>query len=99
MTPEEYRDQLILIANAARIISMVDVPDFLNRIERAHALGAVLDPTLYRKNVEAMDQDKELLEAALPLWRLANRARQNAAAATGPKGYPVDDTEAPEVRS
>ena len=36
-------------------------------------MGAIIDPTLYRANHSKMMQDKELLEAALPLYRLAKR--------------------------
>ncbi len=77
MNAEEYRDSLLLIAHAARAIATVDVPDLLKRIEMAHSLGSVLDPTLYRQKVELMEQDRELLLAAVPLYRFVKAMKQN----------------------
>jgi hypothetical protein len=78
MTPERYQQQLINVAMTARLLVDVDVPDLLQRIERAHSFGCMVDPTLYRDKVGAMDQDKEMLEAALPLWRWVRQVRQRA---------------------
>lgn len=87
MTPEAYQEALILIVQSARLVGMVDVPDMLQRIERADSLGALLDPTLYGEKHAAMMEDKQLLEAALPLYRIAKemeaRARERLRAAGG----------------
>lgn len=82
MTPEHYRAQFMMILNAARIVSLVDVPDLLERIERADAVGGLIDPTLYREKHGAMMEDKQVLEAALPLWRLARDLAARAQART-----------------
>lgn len=81
MTAEKYQGALLGVVVAARTLLLVDVPDLLSRIERAHSFGAVLDPTLYREMVEAMDHDKAMLEAALPLWRWAKEFEARAEAA------------------
>jgi hypothetical protein len=78
MTAEEYQQQLVNVAMTARLLVDVDIPDLLNRIERAHSFGCMVDPTLYRDKVQAMDQDKDMLEAALPLWRWVRQVRQRA---------------------
>lgn len=80
LTPEEYQQQLVNVAMTARLLVDVDIPDLLQRIERAHSFGCMLDPTLYRAKVEAMDQDKDMLEAALPLWRWARKVQASAQA-------------------
>lgn len=81
MTAEQYQQQLFTVATTARLLVDVDIPDLLQRIERAHSLGSMIDPTLYRDKVVAMDQDKDMLEAALPLWRWARKIRASAQAA------------------
>jgi len=83
MTPEEWKGNLVLIASQARIISMVDIPKMLEQIDRAEAIGPLLDPTLYRANAGKMDEDKELLEAALPLWRFFAKIKARAEGGNG----------------
>lgn len=73
MTGEEYTAALMICAGSARSLSLIDVPDMLRRIENAEAVGPILDPTLYRAQSQKMAEDKELLEAALPLWRMAQK--------------------------
>jgi hypothetical protein len=75
MTAEEYQENLKTCGLAAMFLERVDVSDMLARIEKADSLGAVLDPTLYREKREAMMEDKELLEAAKPLWDYARKVR------------------------
>lgn len=79
-TAERYQAALLCVFQCAQFISTADVPDLLARIERAHSFGALLDPTLYRQKVQAMDQDKEMIEAALPLWRWAKRLEERVKA-------------------
>jgi hypothetical protein len=90
MTGEQYQEKLLTILVAARTISDVDVPDLLQRINRADTLGALLDPTLYRKKHGAMMEDKELLEAALPLWRAGKALEERARARARATGKVVD---------
>ncbi len=69
----EYRAAIQAAVVASKMLVIHDVPDLLEAIERAHAVGPMLDPTLYRDKAKAMDEDKEILEAALPLWRLGRK--------------------------
>lgn len=80
MNAEEYQSQLLAVIGAARVISLIDVPDLLARIERADSVGAMIDPTLYRAKHKAMMVDKALLEAALPLYVLGKRMEEAEAA-------------------
>lgn len=77
---EGYPEDLVAVASHARMLALVDVPAMLAMIERADAVGAVLDPTLYREKAAVMMIDKRLLEAALPLYRMGKEleARQIA---------------------
>lgn len=68
---ETYQQAVQSCALAAAIVRQYDVPALLRAIERAHAVGPILDPTLYRDKAGAMDRDRQLLEAAMPLWKLA----------------------------
>ena len=58
---------------AARLITQHDIPALLQAISTAETVGPFLDPTLYRDNVKAMLEDKEVLTAALPLWHMAQK--------------------------
>ena len=53
-SPEEWRDQLLTVIAAGRLLSTVDVPGMIARMGLADALGAVLDPTLYRDRAQAI---------------------------------------------
>jgi hypothetical protein len=75
---EAFRAALELVIGAGRTISMLDLPAMLQMMERTDALGPVLDPTLYREKHRAMESDRQILEATLPLWRLARRAQLDA---------------------
>lgn len=75
MTGEDWKDSLMMLAGQARVVSYVDIPEMLRQIDHVDSVGAILDPTLYRAKVDAMHQDKELLEAALPLYRWAEKMK------------------------
>ena len=75
----DYRAALEAVAMAMAILRQHDLPRLLFAIERADTLGPILHPTLYREKGAAMREDAEVLEAALPLWRLAERVGAGAA--------------------
>lgn len=81
----EYRSALLLILNSARVMTVIDLPQLLSDIESAHAVGPMVDPTLYREKMRAMNEDKEILTAALPLWKLAKMLEERAKAAESDK--------------
>lgn len=71
--PQDYACTLRTAHLAMRLLSQWDVPAVLRAQEQAHAVGPILDPTLYRQRAEALRQDQEILRATLPLWRLARK--------------------------
>lgn len=78
LSPEaiEYQSLLRSAMLAGAMLQPFDIDGALVAIGRSHAIGPILDPTLYRDKVDAMELDAELLKAARPLWRLA-RDRMN----------------------
>ena len=66
----QYQAAVIACAMARQLLQTHDLEGILRAIGDAHALGPVLDPTLYRDRAKAMEEDRALLEAALPLARL-----------------------------
>lgn len=64
---EEYRSAVLTAKLCADLLKRHDLPKMLEAIERGHAFGPILDPTLYRDKVKAMEEDAELLRAALKL--------------------------------
>lgn len=64
-----WRAALATVCCANTLLRQFDIPGMLASIERADSVGPILDPTLWRENQEAMNEDRELLEAALPLYR------------------------------
>jgi len=69
----KYQNDLHVLAIAACTISLIDIPGYLKAIERVENTAWFLDPTLYQEKGEAMRQDKELLQAALPLYQWAQK--------------------------
>ena len=65
-----YQSAVKTAALCAQMLAQFDIPELLHAIERGHAFGPILDPTLYRDKHKAMDEDKELLEAANRLREL-----------------------------
>jgi hypothetical protein len=76
----EYQAAVAVCATTAGVLTHVDLPAILESIEKAHTVGPILDPTLYRDKRKAMEEDAELLKAALPLWRLAKKRIEAAKA-------------------
>lgn len=74
----EYQETVRGCALTASILTQYDLPKLLEAIGRAEAFGPLLDPTLYREKAGAMDADRELLEAALPLWRFGKKMKEVA---------------------
>jgi hypothetical protein len=63
----EYQGAVIACALARQILRAHDIPAILAAIEHAHAIGPILDPTAYREKGKAMEEDRELLTAAMKL--------------------------------
>lgn len=68
-TKEEYQLCVQNVRLVASLLAEYRIADILAAIDRAETTGPLLDPTLWREKNQAMSEDKESLEAALPLWR------------------------------
>jgi len=68
-----YRVAMESIVMAANLIRQYDLPGMIESINFADRVGPFVDPTMYMHNAHLMHKSKEIIEAALPLWRLAER--------------------------
>lgn len=66
----EYQAAVRGVALLVGIVQQWDLPKLLEAIEHADAVGPLFDPTAWMRKREALEQDRELLKAALPLWKL-----------------------------
>lgn len=73
MDQDDYRSAVMACRVAAKMLAQHDLSGLLRAVDRADAVGPILDPTLWRDKHEAMAEDAELLRAALPLAELASR--------------------------
>lgn len=76
MTIDEYQAAVKSCVVACKLISAFDLPGMLTSIDRADSIGPLIDPTLWIKNSKAMREDREIIEAALPLWSLKEKLGQ-----------------------
>lgn len=60
---EGHRFRLLQCYQLAHLAALIPTGDILAAIERADAVGAILDPTLYRANHAALMEDKKVVEA------------------------------------
>lgn len=78
MAEQQWHDAVLAAASCAAVLHAHDIPELLQAAARVHAVGPILDPTLYRERSAAMDQDAALLLAALPLWEYFAGTRAQA---------------------
>lgn len=76
MNQVEYRGAVQAAALCASMLAQWDLPGLLEAIGRAETVGPIVDPTLYREKAGAMAEDKALLEAALPLWKMRKKLQE-----------------------
>ena len=88
MTIEEYQSAVQASVLCSRMLSQYDIPQLLRDIEHADAVGGLFNPSLWIQKRIAMYEDREALEAALPLWRLAKKLEQGRAASQTQKSSP-----------
>ena len=67
----QHAEGVFAVVMAARVLSSVELERVIESAETALAVGPILDPTLYRDHAHRLEQDLELLRAALPLWQVA----------------------------
>lgn len=75
MDPTAYKEGLeavhMMRGMAEQVAVMHDLDAMLQAIKLADSAGAVLDPTAYMQQREAMEQDRETVKAVRALARLA----------------------------
>jgi hypothetical protein len=64
MTDEEYKATQELLITFAGQLELLDLKSFIDRIQAADSLGAVLDPTAYRAGQERLAAIRGLAVAA-----------------------------------
>lgn len=62
---ENYRAARLACEMAKDVLTQYDFERLLNDIAKADTIGAMLDPTLYRSKRQAMQEDREVFEAAV----------------------------------
>ncbi len=70
---DRYRVAIKSCINAGFILTEHNLPKVLATVNQAEAIGPILNPTLFREKAQALREDKELLEAAMPLYNLVQR--------------------------
>jgi hypothetical protein len=70
---QEYQAAVRTVALLSSILLQHDIPELLAAIEHADAVGPLVDPTLWRNNHKKMAEDREILQAALPMYALGSR--------------------------
>lgn len=73
LTKDDYQAAVIACHVAARMLAQHPVEKLLEAIERADSVGPLLDPTLWMKKRGAMNEDREMLKAALKLSKLGQK--------------------------
>jgi len=87
-TVESYQTAVQQTVLAAQLLAEHDIPGLLSAIDRAETVAPFTDPTLYMKKSKAMREDKEVLQAALPLYELGKKIKAAAARKTWPTPEP-----------
>lgn len=77
----EWQASLLRVYAATRLLGDEDIPAMLEKISRAETLGPPVDPTLWLEKHAAMELDRRMLEAALPLHRYGREMKAKIDAA------------------
>lgn len=70
---ETYRAAVTACVMAGQLLAMHDLPKLIRDIDRADAVGPLLNPTLWIQKNQAMKQDRAVLAAALDLRAIVIR--------------------------
>lgn len=79
ITRENYRANLESLWALAELIEEAPLTEMIAAVELADTVGAVLDPTLYRKNAQALHEDLEMLRALGHVQRTLQDIRRRRA--------------------
>jgi hypothetical protein len=73
---ERYRQDLVKLYMVCDCLAEMPLDEYLKAISRADSVGHIIDPTSYKQGVQAMHEDRSVIEAALPLARLGRHIQQ-----------------------
>jgi len=76
MKKDEYRAALLIVYTQAMVLAAYDLDEMIAAIDRAETLGPIVDPTLWKDKRQSMAEDRAVLEAALPLWRMGRELNE-----------------------
>jgi hypothetical protein len=65
----DYQAAVVACHLARALLHDYDLPSLLRAIEHSEAVAPIIDPTLYREKAKAMKQDRDIIRAAMALWR------------------------------
>lgn len=74
MTDEQYLTVQAQLIALSQLVPAMDLTGFVDRINRAEAVGPIVDPTLYRQAKEGLSRIKNIAEAALTFQVALKRA-------------------------
>ncbi len=75
MNQSEYVGAVKAVHLCLAVLGQHDLQKVLANIGTAESIGPILDPSLWIQKGGAMAEDKEAVEAAMPLWRLARKLK------------------------
>jgi hypothetical protein len=81
MTNEQYLSTQLQVMRMAALVRSMPLAEFLSAIDRAEAVGPILDPTLYRDAAPKLDQVKALAVALRGFQVAAEKAVEGMARA------------------
>lgn len=71
--PVDHRNTVTIVVLAARALHGQPIREAIEQAERALAVGCLSHPTAWMQNHEKLEEDVEMLRAALPLVALAEK--------------------------
>ena len=77
MKPDEFKLQMSLLLNLARLVKDLKLSEMLYAIDRADTLGPILDPSLWMRSNKSRIAWRNLIEAALMFQTTVERIEAN----------------------
>jgi hypothetical protein len=78
MSSAEYRAAVVGCAFIAKMLTQYDLQAIIEAINHSDAFGCFIDPTLWINNRDKMQEDKQIIEAAMPLWKMGMKMKTMA---------------------
>jgi hypothetical protein len=70
---EKYQAAVMACHMMGQMLQQYDLPELIRAINMAESIGPIVDPTLWRDKRKAMSEDKEVLQACMPIWELVKK--------------------------